>query len=188
MDQREIVELVHALPQRVRLRVPALVGHIDTCRRIAETLASSEGTFERVTVRPSTGSVIIEGGVEPIDGEALAARLHALIDNERDEKGNRLTDFHPDEHPGPTRVARAVTHAFFEINGDVRAALGHRADLGTILPVFFAAAGLSEVAVTGKLPVPTWFNLLWWSLRSFMTFNTSAIEAELHERRAADAY
>jgi hypothetical protein len=46
-----------------------------------------------------------------------------------------------------------------------------RADLGTILPVIFASAGLAELAITRKMPVPAWFNLLWWSLRAFMTFN-----------------
>ena len=29
------------------------------------------------------------------------------------------------------------------------------------------------------MPVPTWFNLLWWSLRSFMTFNIRAVEEEI---------
>ncbi len=65
------------------------------------------------------------------------------------------------------------------INADVRAALDDRADLGTLLPVFFAVAGIAEVASDGEMPVPTWFNLLWWSLRSFMTFNIRAVEEEV---------
>ena len=67
------------------------------------------------------------------------------------------------------------------INADVRAALDQRADLGTLLPVVFAIAGLVEVGATGKMPVPTWFNLLWWSLRSFMSFNIRAVEEEVQD-------
>jgi hypothetical protein len=74
-----------------------------------------------------------------------------------------------------------VAHAVAGINTDLRAALDDRADLGTVLPVIFAAAGLAEAAKTRRLPVPTWYNLLWWSLRSFMTFNIQAVEAEVHE-------
>jgi len=64
-----------------------------------------------------------------------------------------------------------VARAFSEINGDVRRALDDRADLGTIMPVIFFTLGLVEIAGTRKLPAPAWFNLLWWSMRSFMTFN-----------------
>ena len=71
-------------------------------------------------------------------------------------------------------MARAVSG----INADVRAALDARADLGTILPLVFAAAGVAQVGARGAMPVPTWFNLLWWSLRSFMTFNFEAVTEE----------
>jgi hypothetical protein len=45
------------------------------------------------------------------------------------------------------------------------------------------AGGLVEVAATGKLPAPAWFNLLWWSLRSFMTFNPGAVEEQTRGAR-----
>jgi hypothetical protein len=77
-------------------------------------------------------------------------------------------------------VARAVASAVAGVNADLRAALDDRADLGTILPVIFAALGFAKVASTGKLPRPTWFNLFWWSLRSFMTFNVRAVEEQVH--------
>lgn len=104
--------------------------------------------------------------------------LERLIANERDEQGRTLTSMGPERMPGPTKIARAVAHAFSEINADVRASLDHRADLGTLLPVVFFGLGLGEVAVTKKMPAPAWFNLLWWSLRSFMTFNQGAMEEE----------
>ncbi|KYF64870.1 hypothetical protein, partial [Sorangium cellulosum] len=132
-----------------------------------------------VTARPATGSVIVErleGGLDP---ERLRGRLAELVSEARGDDGRPLAAPLPDAHPGPTRVARAVAHAFAGINADVREALDYRADLGTLLPVVFATAGLAEVGVTRRMPAPAWFNLLWWSLRWFMTFNQGAVSEEL---------
>jgi hypothetical protein len=168
------------LPRRVRLSAPGLSWHRGACARVAEAIAGA-GSFARVTVRPATGSVIVEGEGVSREAARLAQRLHELLLDERDDEGRLLAALRPEDRPGPTRVARAVVHAAAAINDDVRAALDDRADLGTLLPVLFAAAGVAEVGATCEMPVPTWFNLLWWSLRSFMTFNLRALEEEVDE-------
>jgi hypothetical protein len=178
MTLPDIVSIGHALPRRVRLSAPPLAGQRAAAERVARALADDPSVF-RVTVRPATGSVILESEEGVLSADDLAARLRALVMAERDEQGRPLPELGPDDHPGPTRVARALVHAVAGINADVREALDQRADLGTILPVVFAAMGVAEVGVTGKMPVPTWFNLLWWSLRSFMTFNIRAVEEEV---------
>lgn len=176
---REVL-LVHALERRVRLRSPVLAGQRAACQRVAEELAREPGC-EVVKVRPLTGSVIIERGEGKLDPEGLRTRLTELVDRALDDHQGRpiATALEAGAHPGPTRVARAIAHAFVAINADMREAMDGHADLGTILPVFFASAGLTEIGVTGKLPVPAWFNLLWWSVRSFMTFNPEAVLEEL---------
>lgn len=178
-QQPPLVVVTHALDHRARLRAPSLAGHRAAAVRIAERLAREPG-HDVVTINPRTGSVLIESTSAPLDLEAIRAHLARLLAEERDEAGRPLRSHRPGRHPGPTRVARAVAHAFAGINADIRAGLDHRADLGTLLPVIFAAGGLVEVAVTRKLPAPAWFNLLWWSIRSFMTFNMSAVEEETH--------
>lgn len=177
MKQPPLALVVHTLDHRLRLRAPPLVGYRAACVRVAERLAREPGS-DVVEINPRTGSVLVESAGAPVDAEALRARLAQLVADERDEAGRPLRSLRPERHPGPTRVARAVAHAFAGINADVRAALDQRADLGTLLPVIFAAGGLVEVAVTRRLPVPAWFNLLWWSIRSFMTFNMVAVEEE----------
>ncbi|MGK3995429.1 HMA2 domain-containing protein [Sorangium sp. So ce1024] len=174
---RAPVLVAHVLERRVRLRAPALAGHRGACERVAEQL-SADPACEVVRVRPATGSVIIERLEGGLDAERLRGRLVELVNEARDDEGHLLSASRPDAHPGPTRVARALTHAFAGINADVREALDYRADLGTLLPVVFATAGLAEVGVTRRLPVPAWFNLLWWSLRWFMTFNQGAVSEE----------
>jgi hypothetical protein len=178
MDPMVIVR--HALPRRVRLLAPRLAWHRAACAEIARALAADED-LAKVTVRPTTGSVIVEGDERALSADALAQKLAALLADARDEEGRRLADLRPEDHPGPTRIARAVVRAVVGINGDVRAALDDRADLGTILPVIFAMLGITEAGVTRRLPAPTWFNLLWWSLRSFMTFNIRAVEEGVNE-------
>lgn len=180
MSTSDRVLVEHSLPHRVRLRAPLLVGRREICQRIAAAFAAATDVAT-VAVRPATGSVIASDPACPLDSAALAKKLDELIAAERDEQGRPLALPTPDEHPGPTRVARAVAHAVAGVNADVRAALDDHVDLGTILPVFFAAAGVAEAATEKRLPVPTWFNLLWWSLRSFMTFNIRAVEDEVRE-------
>lgn len=170
------VQILHALPHRVRLRAPRLAGHRQAIERVARALAD-QGAFARITARPATGSFIVEDE-GPLDPQDLARALRGPVLAACDDDGRPIEDLGPEDHPGPTRVARAVAHAVAGINADIRAALDDHADLGTILPILFAAAGIAEVAATRKLPVPTWFNLLWWSLRSFMTFNIRAVEEE----------
>lgn len=170
-----VAKIIHELPWRVRLRAPDLVGHASVCERIAARLAA-ESSADRVRVQPSTGSVLFEATEHSLDAKALCAKLERLVLEEHDDDGRPIVSH--EHHPGPTRVARAVAHSFFRINEGVRHALDDRADLASLLPVFFAAGGVTEVLKSKKLPAPPWFNLLWWSVRSFMTFNVEAVEEE----------
>lgn len=180
MNPGDIVRIEHALPHRVRLLAKVLAGHPEACERVARTLAAS-GPFARVTVRPLTGSILVEDDRTTLDAAALLERLREPVETERDEQGRFLVSLDLQEHPGPTRVARAVVHAMSAINADVGERLEHRADLATLLPVLFAAAGVAELGATGKMPVPNWYNLLWWSMRAFMTFNLRAVEEEVED-------
>lgn len=170
-----VAKIVHELPWRVRLRAPDLMGHPAACERIAKQL-SEESEADRVSVQPTTGSVLIEASEQALDAKALCKRLEELVSEQRDENGKHITCHEP--HEGPTRVARAVAHSFFRINDRVRHTLDDRADLASLLPVFFAIGGAADVLTSKRLPTPAWFNLLWWSIRSFMTFNVEAVEEE----------
>jgi hypothetical protein len=169
--------IVHSLPRRVHLRAPPLAAHPEACRRIAERLAEEPGAHDMVSVRVSTGSVVLVSKERDLDPEALLGRLNELVRAEHDENGTPLADL-PHAPPGPTNIARSVARAFSHLNADVRTHLHHRADLAALVPVVFATLGLVQIAVTRKMPAPAWFNLLWWSLRSFLSFNMVAIAEE----------
>ena len=177
MSDPRMVTIAHALPTRVRLAAPRLAWHREACERIAHALAE-RGGLARVIVRPPTGSVIVEGADGPLAAEALRAELEALLREAHDDEGRPLAEPAQESRHGPTRIARAVAHAASGINADVRAALDGLADLGTVLPLVFAIGGIAQVGARRDMPSPTWFNLLWWSLRSFMTFNFEAVTEE----------
>jgi len=177
MDAPWKVTIAHALPSRVRFAAPKLAWHREACERVAHALAE-RGGLSRVIVRPPTGSVIVEGTDGPLAPDALREALEALLRDLRDDEGRPLAEPAREDRPGPTRIARAVAHAASGINADVRAALDGLADLGTVLPLVFAVAGVAQVGARRDMPSPTWFNLLWWSLRSFMTFNFEAVTEE----------
>ncbi len=180
LEERASV-VVHQMPRRVRLRASLLVGHREICKRVAEKLMGADPTPMRIEIRPSTGSVIVERDEGMLDAESLRELVQRIVSEEMADVPSSRRFAIPERMPGPTRVANTVARAFLEINGDVRRALDGRADLGTILPVVFFSLGLVEVAATRKLPAPAWFNLLWWSLRSFMTFNPAATGQEQTE-------
>ena len=50
-------------------------------------------------------------------------------------------------------------------------------DLGVLATLGLIGAGAAEIVVTGKLPIPPWFNLAWWGFRTFMTTEQPEIEA-----------
>jgi hypothetical protein len=185
LDERASA-IVHQMPRRVRLRASLLVGQREVCQRVAEKILALEPAPVRVEIRPSTGSVIVECDDGTLDAETLRNLLERIVSEEMAALPSGRRFAVPERMPGPTRVANTVARAFSEINGDVRRALDGRADLGTILPVVFFSLGLVEVAATRKLPAPAWFNLLWWSMRSFLTFNPSATGQDAETKDAVE--
>jgi hypothetical protein len=64
------------------------------------------------------------------------------------------------------------------------AATDGRLDLGILAAMGFLAVGATEIIVTRKLPAPPWFNLAWWAVRTFTTFESKVMEAPTAPRRA----
>ena len=166
------VRVVHRLSRRVHLRAPALSFHRDACQRIADQLAY-QFPDHRIAVRPQTGSVIAELESGDIDADTLAQRFAALLAQERDERDRPLLASHA-EPRGPTALARAVVTAFRGLNDDVRTALDGRADLGTLASLALAASGVTQIARRGEFQPVQWFNLLWFSMGTFLSFNSDA--------------
>lgn len=163
--------VVHHLPERTRLRSPALRKTPAACTRLADALAAVPGVRE-VRVRPYTGSALILH--DP------GATLDALT-----EAACRALDGARVLAPGEAPPLSAAVPAFSsirqklaaiarELDVDIRRHSDGSVDLGTLATLGFAGAGAAQVAASGELPMPPWFNLAWWAYRTFMTTHHGA--------------
>jgi hypothetical protein len=176
------LRIAHHLPARTRLRIPALRKDPPACERVADRLAAIEGVRE-VKVRPYTGSVLIE--------HAPTVALDTLVEVTRDTLAIDLVlaegEAPPmDPHlPAFSTLARQVVIAVRKIDQDIRRGTDGTVDLGTLATLGLIGAGASQIAVTGRLPLPPWFNLAWWGYRTFMT--TENVHADFNESSDEDS-
>src|SRR5262245_12539003 len=141
---------MHSLPGRLRLRLGWLRSAPDEGSALAEALARREG-MARVTVRPLTGSVLCEYDpseteedeiLEAVKAETGVATVLAADGPEpRDlpEVDRILAD------DGPL-VAKALARTVHRLSVDLLKATEGRLDLGTLLTLTFAAAGVMQLA------------------------------------------
>ncbi|MBA3542670.1 MAG: hypothetical protein H0T79_23845 [Deltaproteobacteria bacterium] len=167
------LQVAHHLHERTRLRSPILRRDVPACERLATALAVVPGVRE-VRVRPYTGSVLV------LHTEQLG--LPTLVEAARRELGaprvlalGEQPPMDEREFPPFVRLARHLVMVVREIDRDIRRGSDGSIDLGTLATLGFLGAGAVEVAATGKMPMPPWFNLAWWGYRTFMTTH----EAEL---------
>ena len=83
------------------------------------------------------------------------------------------------ECPALTTLARTLVATVRGIDTDIRRGTDGTVDLGTLATLGFLGAGALEIAATGTLPLPPWFNLAWWGFRTFVTTEQAEIRAEL---------
>jgi len=173
-----VIYVIHATPGRTRLRLPWLRHDAKQATPLADGLLRVEG-IEEVQVRPYTGSVLCSHDPRELDMEGLVGEVRRLT-------GVNVV-VRPGEEPPEEEellralsegsgVARAASQFVKGVNVDVLRATGGRMDLGALAALSFAVAGAVEVAVTGKLPLPKWFNLGWWAFRTFATTEGVAIK------------
>ncbi|MGE5181977.1 MAG: HMA2 domain-containing protein [Acidobacteriota bacterium] len=174
--------VAHELPERTRLRTPILRKDVAACERVADALSALGGVRE-VRVRPYTGSVLVT------HADDVTAKL--LVEVVARELGNPRV-LAPGERPpvegeAPplASLARKLVHAIREIDEDVRRATDGTVDLGTLTTLGFVGAGAVDVARSGELPLPPWFQLAWWGFRTFVTTEQEEIRAECDGRPCA---
>jgi hypothetical protein len=169
------IAIAHALPERTRLRCPALRRDDPACERLADTLARVPGVHA-VHVRPYTGSVLIEH--DPgVAAPALADEAARVLDCPKVLASGESPPV-PTQVPAFSSLARKIVSAARELDRDIRRKSDGSVDLGTLATLGFVGAGAAQVATTGELPLPPWFNLAWWGFRTFVTSEQREIQLE----------
>jgi hypothetical protein len=169
------VQLAHRLPERTRLRSPALRKDVAACERVVDAIAAIAGVRE-VRARPYTGSVLVVHADDIAAGTLVetAARVLGVSKVLQPGEPPPLDG----DVPPLASLARKLVAAMRGIDADLRRASEGTVDLGTLTTFSFLGAGALEIATTGQLPLPPWFNLAWWGFRTFVTTEQEEIRAE----------
>jgi len=174
-----VIQLVHSLPGRTRLRLAWLRSDPEAATALADHLSDLDGMLE-VRVRPRTGSVLCQYR-HPLDEERLirAIRRHTRVATPLARPGDAVPRARSVQdlaaHRGSATVARAMAKSASDLNREVLEFTDGRLDLATLAAMGFLTGGAVEIALTRQLPVPTWFNLAWWAFRTFMQFEQEAV-------------
>jgi hypothetical protein len=172
--------IAHAIPGRTRLRSPLLRKNEARCHHLADVLAAMPGVHE-VEVRPFTGSALVLHARD-VAASALAGAAAAALDGAKVLASGERPPV-PTDIPAFSAVARKLACAVQEIDRDIRRASNGSVDLGTLAALGFVGAGAAEVARSGQLPLPPWFNLAWWGFRTFVTTEADEIQFEADAHR-----
>jgi hypothetical protein len=183
--QLRIIQMVHSVPGRTRLRLGWLRETPDEAEALADHLAGLDPSIE-VRVRPWTGSVLCTYDPERLDADAIAAavRRHtgvAIVLRPGETHPETQAPYRREENDGSVR--KLTREAFRALDHDIVRATGGRLDLGSLTGIGFLAVGAAEILAARALPAPPWFNLAWWAYRTFTT--TGGADEE--EEEASDA-
>jgi hypothetical protein len=176
------MEILHALPGRVRLRVAGLKRD-PALAQVLEGRIAGYPAIRHVEASPVTGNVLIR--FDPAAGPPVEF-VRRLVPE------HVAAEWEVATHPTPAADARDGTPArgiadfFRELNRRVAARAGGL-DLTVFLPLALFALGVRGLlgSEREKLAVPTWYDLLWFAFGTFLMLNRSAIEEDPGRRIAA---
>lgn len=177
----EGVRVVHASPGRVRLKVAAVKDSPAFAEEVCQRLATVRGV-RRVSTNSLTGSVLVVYDAaefaSPDSLFALADSLNALLPGTdvRQVVGAWLAQA-GDGKSSRLSPARHIASVLGEINAGVGNATGG-VDLKVLLPVTLFVLGVRGLFVAKPLPVPTWYDLLWFALGTFVMLNRDAVDGD----------
>lgn len=175
---RGVVELLHATPGRIRLRIPEVKSNPALAREIQKQISGFKGV-RRVEANPITGSVLVLYDLEAASSVVELARLFvpelgldesalgfAPVSSAGDADAGACTE------PSAS-MAEDIARYFRNLNEDMAAATGGP-DLKVLLPVTLFVFGAKGLVFSKKPAVPTWYDFLWFSLGTFMMLNRPA--------------
>lgn len=143
-----VLETAHALPGRLRFRVPAIRGHREAAAEVQARLQRLEGV-NTAEVSQTTGSVLLTYRQAVVEPELLFAGVVRLLGLDQQIKKTPRS-----------RVARELRDAGEALNRAVHARTGGVIDLWTALPLVLVVLGVRNLASRhSQMGWP----LLWWA-------------------------
>lgn len=179
----EGIQVVHALPGRVRLKVAKVKGNPELARKAQEKFAAVPG-IQKVEANPLTGSVLVffdlaasvaAETIEPlgavlaeffpeIEALSLVSGLAALAGN----------------HESGSNPGGGLTGAITAINTGIGKATGGL-DLKLLVPLALLFFGVRGLLAAEKTTFPAWHDYLWFGFSSLVMLNRGWFEGRQPE-------
>ena len=148
-----VMETTHALPGRLRLRAPVLIGRRAAAEQLQKSLAKIEGV-RAVAASPVSGSVLVSFAPDRVTPDLLMGAAIRLLGLEKAV-----------ERAPPSAIGEGIRHAGESLNHAIHERTGGLLDLWTSLTLLLAAAGIRRLAAGDPFGWP----LLWWAYRNAFT-------------------
>jgi hypothetical protein len=179
------VNVVHAIPGRLRLRVEELRNNEEFARDVQRRLSAS-APIRQVIANPATASVLVR-----YDARQQEAAFASIRTTFPDLDGERLNVTWEPSINGATSssaVASTVVAALDVANRRVARRTGGL-DLKLLIPsalIFLSMVLLALAILRRRVPIPTWYELLWFGFNVFLALNLPLMQ-KLGTSVSADA-
>ena len=169
-------DIAHQVPGRVRMKIPAGKGNPELLQQVAECFTAIPG-IERVTVNPTTGSVVMHYDVDRHD--EFHGHLPAHVDhaggyhapaNEIDDFARKIEE-EAEFLASHSDAARAVVDFFRKADREIRLATDNNVDLKIVLAAGLIGFTVLEVGAAAATPV--WVTLTLFALNHVIEMHTS---------------
>lgn len=179
---REGINVVHAIPGRLRLRVDKIKGDPALARKAQNALIRVPGV-KQVEAKPLTGSVLIRYELAQVLTEEAAmaftdafSRLFPEIDTGALVQGIESLLEHL-ASGAPARPASSLRETLAALNTRVAGLFGG-IDFTLLLPATLLALGVRSFLTSKPRPFPAWYDYVWFGFSTYFMLNPRRNEAK----------
>jgi hypothetical protein len=171
------LRIAHQVPGRVRMKIPSAKGNPELLKQISETFAAIPG-IERITVNPTTGSVVLHYDADQHDefhGGFQHHYRHAVPEGFRPPQTDIDEFAHKIEQEAEflarnSESARAVVDFCRKLDQQIKLATDNTIDLKIVLCVGLIGVTVFEIGASAATPV--WVTLTLFALNHFIEMHT----------------
>jgi len=172
----ELIEVVHALPGRIRLKIKQLKHDPALPEQIHAHVSRIEW-IERVEANPVTGSVLVvfdQDGLSSFDSLVTLSRTLAAL-----FPGLHMDMAHVQQllTAAERTKSDAASASSVSSNGSFLNGYGidsAQIDLNSLLPLGLFALGLKDLLTSKHMPFPSWYELFWFAFSTYYILNRPA--------------
>jgi hypothetical protein len=169
------ITVAHALPGRVRLKIPRVKENPQLARQAQEMLSQVPG-IQKVQANPATGSLLILydlamlASVETLGplGEIFGELFPEVAEEEMAMGLQELLETDAEPQPAgdlPGILQSVATPGLFR-----------NFNLNLLLPLSLLFLGVRRLAASKETPFPAWYDYLWFAFSAFMMLNRRRVE------------